>query len=847
MKISNLKVNGHFQPLGYYYDHLSFSWDTFGEYDEKIMNQLVIISDDPRFENVLEKVKIDNSWNVASLNPTFLKPRKRYFWKVLTNTEEKKYEADSWFETGKISEEWSADWISYKEKSENSVTFSKSFKIDKKIKQARLYCCGYGIYECSINEEEITDEVLLPGYHSYDLLNQYQSFDITDYLRQDNTISFITGNGWYKGRFVFEGGYENIYGDKQQLIAELVIELEDGEIIKVLSDDTWDTKTSAIIENSIYDGELQNFRVTNQNLTTTVLKSGKNLLTERSNPAILRQQELTPMKAFYDKNSKIVLDFGQIITGWVEGWVTKGREVSLRFAELMQNGEFYRDNLRTAQQKFTVLLSEEKKYIRPHFTFFGFRFVEVTGISMEEAVELKAYSIYSNMEELFHFDSGNSKLNQLVKNIKWSQRDNFLDIPTDCPQRDERMGWTGDVTVFANASCYNFESKGFYEHYLRNLALEQKKLSGSVPFFVPFPKIEPRENINPFLVTNGAAVWGDVATTLPYQLFRHFKDRALLEQTVEIMQGWVDYLYQKDLDNGAQHLWDFDRQLGDWLAMDNGNPANPVGATDPNLIASIYYYRSTTYLAECLRVLKNKKSQKYEQLSKKIREAILSTYFENDSLILTPLTQTGLSLLLRYQLYPSLSALSQLRNQLSRLLTENNNYLNTGFVGTPEITHVLAENSMTELAYTLLLNEESPSWLYEVNQGATTVWERWNSILPNGEISGTEMNSLNHYAYGAIQDFIIEKVVGLSHILYEDEYNLYTMNFKPYFEPRLPWVKGELKTPQGIVKVSWSWIDENLVEIEVDIPNNTNLIYVNSEAKEEILQPGEIKMEVKVK
>lgn len=508
MKISNLQVNGLSQPIGYHFDHLTFSWDLIGQPEEQLVKQQVLVSEDLEFNKIIKTAETTSSQNILSFNCAFLKPRTRYYWKVITNLKKGIVEKVSHFESGKLKEPWEANWISYKDKAIDSVIFTKSFTVTKEIKNARLYCCGFGLYEASLNDVKITNEVLLPGYHSYDLLNQYQTFDVTEQLREENKLSFLTGNGWYKGRFVFEGGYENIYGDRQKIIAELIIDYKDGTSSTIVTDNSWTVETSFVKENSIYDGEVLDYQSDTECLTLFEIQGEKELLAERSNPPILKQKVMRPEKAFFDQDEKIILDFGQIITGWVEGVVASNQPIRLRFSELMQEGRFYRDNLRTAKQELIVFLSEKERYIRPHFTFYGFRYVEVTGLSMEQAVELKAYAIYSEMEELFQFESSNKKLNQLVQNIQWSQRDNFLDIPTDCPQRDERMGWTGDVNVFANTSCYNMNTRSFYNNYLRNLALEQEKLSGSVPFFVPYPKIVPHENINPFLISAGAAVWG---------------------------------------------------------------------------------------------------------------------------------------------------------------------------------------------------------------------------------------------------------------------------------------------------------------------------------------------------
>lgn len=842
MKISNLRVNGHLQPIGYHFDHLTFSWDLIGNSTEEILFQRVLIAVDSEFNTVVESADTTSSQNILSVNHDFLSPRTRYYWKVITQLKTGIFEKVSYFESGKLTEPWDANWISYSNEAIDSVIFSKEFSLAKKIKSGRLYCCGYGLYEATINGMKITKEVLLPGYHSYDLLNQYQTFDITEQLRQNNQLSILTGNGWYKGRFVFDGGYENIYGEKQKLIAEIIVEYEDGTSIKCVSDDSWSVTTSFIKENSIYDGETIDYHSKPNQLEITELSNGKELLDERSNPPILKQKVFRPQKAFFDKTGSIVLDFGQIITGWLEGNVASDQPIRFRFAELLQEGVFYQDNLRTAKQEFSIFSPKEEIYVRPHFTFFGFRYVQVTGLSMEQAVELKAYAIHSDMEELFKFDSSNDKLNQLVKNIQWSQRDNFLDIPTDCPQRDERMGWTGDVTVFANASCYNMNTRSFYENYLRNLSLEQNNLSGSVPFFVPFPKIDPHEGINPFLVSDGAAVWSDVATVLPFQLYRHYKDKALLAKNLEVMENWVNYVYERDVANGSKHLWNFDRQLGDWLALDTDDSRNPIGATDPNLIASIYYYKSTSNLAKCLQFLEDERAEKYMQLATEIHQAIVDEYFINNKLLLKKVTQTALALLLRNSLYPSEQAKKELQIKLIELLKSNNNFLNTGFVGTPELTHALAENNFSEAAYTLLLNEECPGWLYEVNQGATTVWERWDSISPDGTINGTDMNSLNHYAYGAVQDFIIEKVLGLSHV--DESSEILTMKLEPYFDRRLDWVKGSFKTSNGQIEISWKWRNQKIIDLEVEIPHDTQLVYIKGNHEKSILNSGTTTLEV---
>ena len=466
------------------------------------------------------------------------------------------------------------------------------------------------------------------------------------------------------------------------------------------------------------------------------------------------------------------------------------------------------------------------------------------------------------MEERFRFTSSHKKLNQLISNIRWSQKDNFLSIPTDCPQRDERMGWTGDITVFANTASYNMETRAFLGHFLKMVELEQEHLNGAVPFFAPFPKVADRDAQNPFLNSAGAAVWGDAATVLPMTLFRHFRDQGLLNSHLSLMMNWVDYIYRQDEERGGKRLWDFGFQLGDWLALDLGIPGTVFGATDSALIATIYYYYSASNTAKALKLCNDSSATFYSKLALEIRTALLTTYFIGDELQLSPVTlqseveqnrqemgrlfggidistrvdtQTGLSLLLRFGIYPSESARLKLVETLKERMSESNGALTTGFVGTPELPHALLESGLVSEAFSLLFKETSPSWLFEVNMGATTTWERWDSILPNGKISGIEMNSMNHYAYGAIEDFIIEKMVGINLPDIEDDTNTYQIS--PQYTEQLNWLTGRLDTVNGKIEVHWE-IQNGIVNLKIDVPTRTRVHLILKNGESMALQTG---------
>ena len=859
MKISHLKVNGVEAPLGYRFEHLTFSWRLEGQLEESVECR-VEVSKAETFSEILWSGTTKSSFNTISTDSNFLEPKTKYYWRVRFN----KFEAVSTFETSKMNEPWEAKWISYKGETKESISFSKKFSFSKKIKQARLYTVAHGLYEVAINEVKLSEEYLTPGYHSYDLLQQYQTYDVTECLIEDTEISFVVGNGWYRGRFLFEGGFENIYGDKQKLIAELHVEYTDETLEQFYSDETWTVETNYIQENSIYDGEIIDYTTEISALTTEVIDVTTSLLAPRLDLPVEVVAEFQP-RIFFDTKNQMILDFGQEITGWIFTELLEDKEyVRFQFGELLQNGAFYTENLRTAKQEFVIKNAKKGMKVRPHFTYYGFRYVKVEGLTQDEAGLVVAQALQSKMDETFEFSSSNTKLNQLISNIRWSQKDNFLSIPTDCPQRDERMGWTGDLTVFSNTACYNMETRAFFAHFMENLKLEQGLLDGATPFFAPVPKVDDAQN--PFLSNAGASVCGDSARFIPYNLYRHFRDKGLLKQYLDLMIDWVDWIYRQDEARGGNRLWDFGWQLGDWLALDSGIKGSVFGATDSALIASAYYFISANYTAKMLSVLEDNRSEFYRTLAKEVRNKIIHTYFNGDELNTNPVTlqsevenirqsmaqnyggvtiptaidtQTGLAVLLRHGLYPNEVARDKLAKRLQEKMAEHNGYLTTGFAGTGDLPHALLDSGLREEAINLLLKKETPSWLFEVEMGATTTWERWDSILPNGEISGTDMNSLNHYAYGAVEDFIVEKLLGiqLPNVLDESE----TYVIQPNFTNHLEWVEGALQTANGNLSVSWT-IRGNDVTVDVILPGRTSAEYVFSNGDKIYLKPGHNKM-----
>ena len=415
----------------------------------------------------------------------------------------------------------------------------------------------------------------------------------------------------------------------------------------------------------------------------------------------------------------------------------------------MQNGNFYNDNYRSAKSQFIYRADGRTETVRAHFTYYGFRYVRVTGWPGQlPADEFKGNVLYSDLDNAIAFETGHAGLNRLHLNSLWGQKSNFIDIPTDCPQRDERLGWTGDAQVFSPTACYQMDTRAFYRKFMLDLRTEQQKLNGAIPHYIP----------NNNSAVAGSSVWGDVATFLPMTLYDVYGDLAQLEEAYPMMQDWVGFIRRGDAEHGNRHLWDFGFHFGDWLAQDGVTAQSMKGGTDDYYVASVYYYASVCKLAKAAQLLgKEQDANEYTQLSAQIREAILNEYFSQSGRLCID-TQTGYLLALRYAIYRDKEKLLE---GFRVCLKKDCFKIKGGFVGAPIMCQTLAENGMEQLAYEILLQEGFPGWMHCINLGATTIWERWNSVLDDGSISGTEMNSLNHYAYGSVMEYVYRHIAGI--------------------------------------------------------------------------------------
>ena len=836
MYISRLRVNHKKNPLGFNLAKIHLSWEVKAVCGKWAVETRIIVSESSNMEKLVYDSGVQENYHENQMLVSFdLKPRTRYYWQgeVKDDKGDCSKSNPAWFETGKLQESWTAKWIGTEENEKRMPLLYKEFELKEKPESVRWHVCGLGLYEAYVNEKKAGREFLMPGYHCYDSFLEYQTLDVTELLSQGkNKIAVLLGEGWYKGRFGFDGDYRNLYGNQKKCIGELHIRYANGQEECIVTDSSWKAEESSICENGIYDGEHIDETLEHKMLSVEEIEETRPLV-ERFNPRIHKVEEFQPVSV-KQEDEALLLDFGETVTGWVEitGAFETGQKVMMQYGEVLQKGRFYRDNLRTAKAEFTYVSKGKGETIRPHFTYYGFRYVKIKGLNPEKEYKFIAYRIMSDIERTGWVATDHDKVNHLLENTLRSQKCNFLDIPTDCPQRDERMGWTGDAGIFASTACFHMDSGSFFHHYMKNMQAEQEKCNGAIPFFVPRPKVKKEEHTNPFYLDSGAAVWGDAATLIPWRLYQFYGDKAMLEEQYPVMKAWVDYEYERTKENEIPYLWQNDRQLGDWLALDNGNINNPIGKTDSGFIASVYHYWSTKMVKEAAESLGLEESKVYAEREKEIRNAILNYYFPDKKFCLE-YTQTACALLLYLKLYPE-GEREVITAKLAELLKKNNGHLNTGFVGTPILCMALSENGQNQLAYDLLLNEDYPGWLHEVNLGATTVWERWNSLEEDGSISGTGMNSLNHYAYGSIAEWIYRYMCGLNPSIGE----AVKMTIYPMPDQRLKKAEGSWRSVFGKYVCAWNWKSEQEVVCNIEVPFNANARFILPDGTEEILDCG---------
>lgn len=815
--------------MGFHLNQPRFSWIVEDSGELKPKAEQISVAFDQDFTQICWNSTEDSRLsNLGTFFPIELKPYQRYFWKVRVIAQNgESAESDvQWFETAKMEEGWEAEWITNGRLEAENAVFIKDFYLEEKVTDARIYISGLGLYEVFINGEKVGNEFLAPGCNDYERWIQYQTYAV-NFRKGENRITVSVGNGWYRGKFGLSE-HTGFFGRDFRCILEI---RKKGKLI-LATDESWRVKKGSVLGNNIYDGEIYApAQAGNVSYPVTVLQDDKEKLMARLSLPVVVKEERKPVKILHTPNGEDVLDMGQNFAGFLKADVHEpsGKVIRFQFGEILQDGSFYRDNLRTARQEYVYYSDGKNRTIRAHFTYYGFRYVKIEGISDIELENFTGCVLYSDLEQAGYLVTGHEKINRLIQNALWGQKSNYVDVPTDCPQRDERMGWTGDAQMFAATACFQMNSYAFLNKYLYDMQECQKHL-GYVPSVIPAIDF----------MMPACSAWGDAATILPWTMYCFYGDSVILEQQFESMKQWVDTITQDTCPE--KRLWNPEFTFGDWLALDHENlRERMVGGTDNCFLSSAYYYYSTSILAKTSVILgKKKEADYYANLANEIKEAIQKEYLTvTGRLAIT--TQTAYVLAIYMDLLPE-DGKKRACEMLHKKLLENDGYLKTGFVGTAYICRTLSENGYERDAYRLLFNEDHPSWLYAVNLGATTIWERWNSLLPDGTINGTDMNSFNHYAYGAIVEWMYRTIAGINPV--EEAPGFSKVVIRPIPEKRLKRADMSYQSASGVYKVSWELKNNGCVyKIKIPYYGCADIMFPHEKNKVIQLKPGEYTFE----
>ena len=809
--IRNCQVNHLNNPLGFRMENpLIFHWVAEDLPGKKTAASRIVVHELSRTD---EKITVAADTGFAQLDSLAapvevpLKPETRYAWTVTvrTDTGAEETSPEQYFETGHSGEPWHAKWIGCDDDEPRHPVFSKEIRPSGRVVRARLYITGLGLYEAAIDGKKIGDEFLAPGCNNYSSWVQVQTYDVTDRIGGPCMLSVTLGNGWYKGRFGFTDLQAPWYGNSWKLLAELVLSYEDGTTASIGTDESWQVTRSNITFSNIYDGEQRDDTLSSVPAVPARLTDAPEAeITDRLSVPVTISTELPVKEKIITPKGETVMDMGQNLAGIFRLKLhhpARGSRIHLQFGEVLQDDCFYRGNLRSAKAECWYTSDGSDVTLQPTFTFYGYRYVKIEGVPDVDPADFTALALTSDMHRTGALTTGDEKINRLIANADWSRMDNFIDVPTDCPQRDERMGWTGDAEVFCPTALFQSDATAFYRKFLYDLRTEQQMLGGMVPVVVP--SFDQKKLCG--------AAWSDVATIMPWTIYQFTGDASVLAESFDSMKTWVEYMRVREEDG---HRWMKQFQFGDWLALDgDGKPDSVFGGTDNGFIAEVYYLYSTRITAQTAAVLgKAEEAARYDELAKNILADIRDTFF-------TPVghcsirTQTACLLSLALGLSPRPETVA---DDLKDLLLHSDNKLQTGFIGTPMLCEILSETGNPYLAWQILFNEEFPGWLYEVNLGATTIWERWNSLEPDGHVSSTGMNSFNHYSYGAIVTWIRERAAGLRRDPAVPGFR--KVIFAPEPHARLHYADATYDSAAGRWSARWELSSEKDITIKLHVP-----------------------------
>lgn len=703
---------------------------------------------------------------------------------------------------------WEANWIRTSFDIDPVVPmFQKTFSLSGTVKKAVLMITAMGVYEAKMNGKRIGSFILAPGWTAYQKRLQYQTYDVSSLLSADNELTVIVGNGWYRSRIGCRT--EKRYEEHKQknpagLLAQLLITYTDGSCEKIFTDESWKCSESAVRYSEIYDGEIFDASFVPDHQEPAICFSGPtHTLIPQQGEEILEQEHLSPARIFTTPKGETVVDFGQEITGYVitSLFGSKGEILDLSFAEILDSdGNFYTENYRSAQCMYHYICKDGFQTYKPKLSFWGFRYIRVNafpkGTSQITTDTFTAAAVYSNIKRTGFIRSSNTLLNTFVSNVFWGQKGNFLDVPTDCPQRDERLGWSGDAQIFTRAACLNFDVEKFYTKWLADLAAEQHT-NGAVPHIIP--DVFGKENA-------AAAGWSDAAVICPWQVYLAYGNIEILKNQFYSMKLWTDYITSSTT---TKYLWTGGTQFGDWLGLD-ATEGSYKGASDDDFIASAFYAYSVSIVIKAGKIL-GEDTAEYETLYDKI----ITTFHQHFPQYHT---QTECVLAIYFNLSEDCPKTAA---QLAEMILSCGGHLQTGFIGTPYLLHALSKYGYIELAYSLLLRKEYPSWLYPVTKGATTIWEHWDGIREDGSLWSSDMNSYNHYAYGAAIDWIYTVAAGITP--FEDAPGYRKVQIAPHPDTRLDWLNVTLKTRHGLICCEWKK-QQQLWHYEITTPTETVII-----------------------
>lgn len=760
-------------------------------------------------------------------------------------------ETTQWAETSFVTgimdnEEWKGVFISAETEADadnsKGTYVRKGFEVKGGVKEAYVCVTALGLYNLYINGKKVGCDELTPGWTSYHKHLCYQTYDVTEYLKAgENAMGAILAAGWYKGLMGFDGleKRRNHYGTMTALLSQMVVRYEDGTEEIFVTDESWTGEDAPVVFAEIYDGEVYDANKELEGWAEAGIPRGNwravqkvdydfSVLAGQGSGRVATMEEVTAKEIFKTPQGDTVIDFGQNMSAHIRVTASgkAGDVIELHCFEVLDAaGNVYLDNLRGVKQamKYTFAKDGEAVY-KPSFTFMGFRYAKVVSFPGELTLEnVTAYAVHTRMERTGTFECSNPDLNQLAHNILWGLKSNFVDVPTDCPQRDERLGWTGDAQIFCRTACFLMNAYSFFRKWMKDVEADQTP-EGGVAHVVP--DIVSGNQGDNWLLSQGshsAAAWADVAVINPWTMYLSYGDKEILSQQYNSMKSWIGFMQT----HADDYIWNYQLQFGDWVALD-AEEGSYFGATPNELTCTAYFAYSTGLFVKCAKILgKEADVKEYQKLYDKIVDKFQRTFFDAEG-NMTAQTQTAHIVALYFGLTPE-EYKEKTVEGLLRLLEKENGHMVTGFVGTPYFCHALSQNGRVKEAYELLLKEDFPSWLYQVKMGATTVWEHLDGMKPDGTMWSPDMNSFNHYAYGAIGEWMIRVAAGLE--IDEKKPGYKHAVIYPRLGGGLDYLKAEYRSVYGEVKSFWEDKGDTAV-LHVSVPANTTATICLDGAKE---------------